>query len=558
MEMWDEGDFGFNDWSTTAGTNNWVISSQNGNDAPSAQFNWDPDPGAGYAISLTSAPLNADLYTEGDIWLDFEYYLNNRNSSGTEMLAVEVYDGNDWNQVASFANTQSFDWTPQHLKITDYAMSRVFSIRFTAMGENSFDVIHWNVDNIYVYRMCEAPSELDGDYYWTAGDDFGAEIFWEAPEIPVPPQGWIRWDDGVLFSGIGLTDGGDFVVAARWDAGMLDDYMGTSITTITMAPNDDGYTNINMKVWKGANAGTLLWESGNVQPVPGVFNDYTIDPPIPLDTDDELWIGYDVLGQPASTFPAGTDAGPAVAGYGDKISTNGTTWDNLSDFGLDYNWSLAAYVETLDGQIEVITPLVEDRTISNETHDLSRGDVRETGVPHEDVSGTRDFMGFNIYRMGPDDDVYDLIDFVAYEEGVLDYNYFDDDPFGDDGYPYEVCYQVTSVWESETDYCESMPATSVIPIYDYVCIMVTGIDNPLAGDLTALYPNPASDRVNVTSTHEMQRITVVNYVGQVVYDKELNADHQITLNTSSYDAGVYVVRLSTDNGVITKRLTITK
>jgi hypothetical protein len=235
------------------------------------------------------------------------------------------------------------------------------------------------------------------------------------------------------------------------------------------------------------------------------------------------------------------------------------TWDNLSDFGLDYNWMLQAYVETLDGQVEVITPLVEERTFNNQTNDLSRGEIRETGVGEPDNLGTRDFMGFNIYRQGPDDTAYELIDFVAYEEGETDYEYIDEDPFGDEaGYPYEVCYQVTAVWESETDYCESMPAASVIPIYDWVCIMVTGIDNPLAGDLTALYPNPASDRVNVTSSHEMQRITVVNYVGQVVYDAELNDDHQITLNTAAFDAGVYVVRLNTDNGVVTKRLTITK
>ena len=177
------------------------------------------------------------------------------------------------------------------------------------------------------------------------------------------------------------------------------------------------------------------------------------------------------------------------------------------------------------------------------------------GATHESAEASRDFAGFNIYRQGPDDTDYELIDFVPYEEGATDFSYMDDDPFGDE-YPYEVCYQVTAVWESDTDQCESMPATSVIPIYDYVCIMVTGIDNPLAGDMTALYPNPATDRVNVTSSQQMQRITVVNYVGQVVYNAELNDDYQITLNTSSFDAGVYVVRIDKENGIVTKRLTI--
>jgi hypothetical protein len=56
----------------------------------------------------------------------------------------------------------------------------------------------------------------------------------------------------------------------------------------------------------------------------------------------------------------------------------------------------------------------------------------------------------------------------------------------------------------------------------------------------------------------MHHITVVNYVGQLVYDAELTEQTSIELNTGSYDAGVYVVRISTDNGIITKRMTITK
>ena len=136
-------------------------------------------------------------------------------------------------------------------------------------------------------------------------------------------------------------------------------------------------------------------------------------------------------------------------------------------------------------------------------------------------------------------------------------SYYDENP-----YPgmetYNVCYQVTSVWESETDYCESMPAASVVPIYDFVCVDVTSINNSLEGGLTALYPNPASDRVTITSSVEMSAITIVNYVGQVIYRAELNDVNSIDLNTGNYDAGVYVVRLDTENGIVTKRMAIAK
>jgi hypothetical protein len=467
-------------------------------------------------------------------------------------------------QVFEVSNAMSLDWTFQHLDITDYAMSRVFQVRFNAVGMNSFDVVRWNVDNIHIYRACEAPSDLDGVYDGDGagndGMDFGSYLTWEAPEIPIPPEGWLHWDQGTIFSGIGLTDGGDFTLAQRFDAGQLTnwngvDYTGTSITKIQLGPNDDGFDYIRVKIWTGANAGTLVYESDDLTPTPLTWNEYTIDPPIPLDVNDELWFGYSTYNQPAGAFPGGTDAGPAIAGYGDKITTDGVTWDNLSDFGLDYNWAVQLWVETLDGTMASIPSLVDDMEYNNATSDLSQGAMLETGIVTTESTSSRDFTGFNVYRMGPDETEYTMIDNVAYVEGQLSYEYYDEDPYPGE-YPYEVCYQVTAVWESETDYCESAPAASVIPIWDYVCIMITGVDNPLADDMTQLYPNPATDRVTISSSQQMDRLTVINYVGQVVYDNELHGEQSYILNTSSYDAGVYVVKISTANGVVTKRMTI--
>jgi hypothetical protein len=103
-----------------------------------------------------------------------------------------------------------------------------------------------------------------------------------------------------------------------------------------------------------------------------------------------------------------------------------------------------------------------------------------------------------------------------------------------------------------------MPATSIVPIYDFVCVGITSINNSLEDGMTALYPNPATDRVTISSSLEMTRITVINYVGQVIYRSELNDVNSLDLNTGNYDAGVYVVRIDTENGVVTKRLAIAK
>ncbi len=92
---------------------------------------------------------------------------------------------------------------------------------------------------------------------------------------------------------------------------------------------------------------------------------------------------------------------------------------------------------------------------------------------------------------------------------------------------------------------------------DYVPVFVTDIEDNEVSE-ASLYPNPATDRVNVTSTQAMERITVLNYVGQVVFTQQLNGDKGVTLNTASYESGVYVVRIDTQDGVVTKRVIITE
>ena len=61
-----------------------------------------------------------------------------------------------------------------------------------------------------------------------------------------------------------------------------------------------------------------------------------------------------------------------------------------------------------------------------------------------------------------------------------------------------------------------------------------------------------------TSLHQpmvIYCITVVSVLGQVVYDTEVSAD-VCTLNMSQFNAGMYMVRVYTENGVTVKRVTV--
>ncbi|MBR1514080.1 MAG: T9SS type A sorting domain-containing protein, partial [Bacteroidales bacterium] len=49
--------------------------------------------------------------------------------------------------------------------------------------------------------------------------------------------------------------------------------------------------------------------------------------------------------------------------------------------------------------------------------------------------------------------------------------------------------------------------------------------------------------------------TVVNALGQVVYDADVNAN-EVVLNMAQFNAGMYMVRINTENGVVVKRVTV--
>ncbi len=84
---------------------------------------------------------------------------------------------------------------------------------------------------------------------------------------------------------------------------------------------------------------------------------------------------------------------------------------------------------------------------------------------------------------------------------------------------------------------------------------VDGVD--MIGENTeevSVYPNPTSNFVTVQA-NGMNHITVLNTIGQVVYDANVDGSLQ-SLDMSQYGAGVYMVRVATENGVGVQRVVV--
>jgi hypothetical protein len=546
-EDWSQGTFDFHGW--TPSGDNWEVNSNNGNDAPSAQWNWDPDPGADYTSSLTSQPFNADAITEGNIWLDFDIALTDRNATGDEMMIVEVYNGFGWTEVAAFDDADgSFDYMNNHLDISNLAMHNVFIVRFTASGANSFDVINWNVDNICVYRTCAAPTDLTGEYQWNSGDEWGALIQWQAE----PPQAngtWISYVEGPYVAGIGLGDLSPITAAIEWDPEDLGAYDGMEFSKIRYYYGVAVVGTAVVQVWEDDN---LILEEDAGAITANDWNEVTFSTPVTIDASKTYKLGYTVSG-----YDFGPDGPCGAQDFTGDLNSDlvylGGAWDHLSNY-LPYGWLIETFVsDPVSATPNHFEPIVSSVAMNQNGSELKAVKASAENQAHSMAVRPSDRMldHFNVYRSNEGEDNYELIGTTDAEAGVTEYSYYDTDV---DIATY--CYKVTAVYQSETDECESDFALTPEEDADYVCVYVTGIDNPLAAE-TVVYPNPARDQVTISSSEEMTRITVINYVGQLIANLDVQ-QNKIVLNTQNYESGVYIVRIETENGVVTKRFAIAR
>ena len=66
-----------------------------------------------------------------------------------------------------------------------------------------------------------------------------------------------------------------------------------------------------------------------------------------------------------------------------------------------------------------------------------------------------------------------------------------------------------------------------------------------------IYPNPATDVINISSANEIQNVSIFNNVGQTIYNGP-----DIKINTSNFESGIYLIRIETKEGIETQKITI--
>jgi len=393
---------------------------------------------------------------------------------------------------------------------------------------------------------CEAPENLTGEYVWEYNDgnpEFGAMIEWEAGAAPVAE--WLYYDDGVNVDGIGGP--ATFTWAIKFDPAQLADYDGASLTKIEIYNRVAGSN--ELRIYEGTNAATLL----HTQTLSGLgietWEEVDLTDAVMIDVTKELWIA--VYTADGAVFPAGCGNYTGNPNS-DLITLDGVLWEHLNDLALPYTWNLRGYVTTMSGATAAL-PMDKPQ---DEYNNSDRAELTISGMgtgenPVLASSSTRELSMFNVYRSEDGTD-YEMIATVPFESGTNMYSYYDTESGIGDFY-----YQVTAhyMYEDGSE-CESAPAMALdIPEDDFVYVFVTDV-NELGAVEVRLFPNPATENVNIEAAN-MNRITVINAVGQVVYDREISAE-RTQLNVASYEAGIYMVRINTETGLVTKRMTIVR
>ncbi len=244
IERFTEGSLETNNWITDC--DNWSIENDYGNPAPSVRFNGTPELDSEFNCSLTSDWILADSINN---YLRFDYKFVNNNFTGTENLIIEVFDSANWHTVSTII-TSDDGWKSRIFSLNPYITTTHFKIRFRASGSNSSHIDYWAIDNIFIYNGIKLPEQLEGSYYWD--EDFGVKLNW-IMEQPPCAGGWgtpltYSWENNC--SSIGITDGGDWAYAIKWDSVDIS-YDSSYLYIVEAYIGDTQFDSLVFKIWKG-------------------------------------------------------------------------------------------------------------------------------------------------------------------------------------------------------------------------------------------------------------------------------------------------------------------
>ena len=107
------------------------------------------------------------------------------------------------------------------------------------------------------------------------------------------------------------------------------------------------------------------------------------------------------------------------------------------------------------------------------------------------------------------------------------------------------------------DFNTDNPRTIVVSTdvtYMAVFTDVVGIEDNGVPKIS-VFPNPATDIVEISATQNITRIEVVSATGQIMHETEVN-EESVSINVENLPSGTYFVRIFCNPDVIVKKLVV--
>ena len=272
-------------------------------------------------------------------------------------------------------------------------------------------------------------------------------------------------------------------------------YVGNQLTKVSMYDREGTAHQGRILIYQGGSTAPEQLLYTQTYETFGVndFVEFDLDEPVTIDESRNLWV---VMNNTNGTYVASACA-PSPDINSGWVSLDGVSWDDIVSYEIYCSWMLRAYLvaENIDGLLG--TMLWRDGELLTET-------------PVEGDSYT---------DVGLDVGLHEYCIRVVHD-GMADSTYY--------AMSCELCEEVLVTPETVGD--DEQQRVQV-------------------------YPNPTRDGIIVKAT-DLRRLRVVNALGQLLSDQEANGD-ECQVEMGRYGSGVYVIQITTTNGVFERRVIVT-
>ena len=120
--------------------------------------------------------------------------------------------------------------------------------------------------------------------------------------------------------------------------------------------------------------------------------------------------------------------------------------------------------------------------------------------------------------------------------------------------PSAITYNTSGTFNVTLKVSNAFGSVNTLLKTGYIYVGGVGVDELSQGGIK-VYPNPVKDVMNVEAGSGMQQIQLYNITGQMVISKQVDSK-TVTLNTSSLKAGIYMLKVITENGTIERKVVV--